>query len=78
VFYITDVLQIVEALVALGHGADLRLAAVVALIRAKRDAQGRWPLEYDYAGKTWANFGVKGQPNPWVTLRALRALTALD
>jgi hypothetical protein len=77
VFYVTDVLQIVEALVALGYGADPRLSAVIALIQGKRDAQGRWPLEYDYAGKTWADFGAKGLPNPWVTLRALRALAAL-
>ena len=34
-------------------------------------------LEYTYSGKTWADFGPKGAPNPWVTLRALRGLTAL-
>jgi len=74
VFYVTDMLQIVEALVDLGYGADPRLANALRVIRQKQDAQGRWALEYDYAGKTWADFGVKKQPNPWVTLRALRAL----
>lgn len=74
VFYVTDLLQIAEALVALGHAADPRLAPTLALIRQKQDPQGRWPLEYDYAGKTWLDFGPKKQPNPWVTLRALRAL----
>jgi len=76
VFYVTDLLQNVESLARLGYGHDPRLANALALIRAKQDAQGRWPLEYDYAGKTWADFGPKKQPNKWVTLRALRTLKA--
>ncbi len=77
VFYVADILQIVEALVALGYGADPRLENALTLIRSKQDAQGRWPLEYDYAGKTWVDFGAKKQPNKWVTLRALRVLRAV-
>jgi hypothetical protein len=77
VFYITDLLQNVEALVGLGWGADPRLANAVTLICQKQDSQGRWRLEYDYAGKVWASFGEKKQPNKWVTLRALRVLKAL-
>jgi hypothetical protein len=76
VFYVTDVLQNVAALAALGYGRDPRLAGALALVRAKQDSQGRWALEYDYAGKTWGRFGPKGQPNKWVTLRALSALRA--
>jgi hypothetical protein len=72
VFYVTDLLQIAEALVALGHGNDPRLARALALIRSKQDVAGRWPLEYDYTGKTWVDFGPKKQPNKWVTLRALK------
>lgn len=78
VFYVTDILQIVEALAALGYARDPRLANALALVRGKQDAQGRWPLEYDYTGKTWIDFGPKKQPNRWVTLRALRALKAAD
>jgi hypothetical protein len=74
VFYVTDMLQIVEALVALGYAGDPRLDNAWQLILSKQDAQGRWLLEYDYTGKTWVDFGSKKQPNPWVTLRALRAL----
>ena len=74
VFYVTDILQIVEALVGLGYGADPRLANALQLVREKQDAQGRWALEYDYTGKTWADFGPKKQPNKWVTLRALKVL----
>ena len=74
VFYITDILQVVEALVALGHGGDPRLTNSLDLVRRKQNEQGRWALEYNYAGKTWVDFGPKKQPNPWVTLRALRVL----
>jgi hypothetical protein len=77
VFYVTDLLQNVEALVGLGYGQDPRLANALGIIREKQDSQGRWLLEYDYAGKTWIDFGVKKQPNKWVTLRALRVLRAL-
>jgi hypothetical protein len=74
VFYVTDLLQNVEALAALGYGRDKRLANALALIRHKQDVRGRWSLEYDY--QTWVNFGLKKQPNKWVTLRALRVLKA--
>jgi len=62
----------------LGCGGDPRLANALALIRDKQDAQGRWPLEYDYAGKTWVDFGTKKGPSKRVTLRALRALKAVE
>ena len=74
VFYITDLLQIVEALVRLGYGNDPRLANALSLVEEKQDQNGRWMLEYDYRGKTWVDFGTKKQPNKWVTLRALSAL----
>jgi hypothetical protein len=71
---VTDILQIIEALAALGYGRDPRLANALHLIRQKQDDQGRWALDYDYTGKTWSDFGQKKQPNPWVSLRALRVL----
>jgi hypothetical protein len=74
VFYVTDILQITEALVRLGYGQDPRLANALQLIREKANKDGRWLLEYDYTGKTWVDFGAKKQPNKWVTLRALRVL----
>lgn len=77
VFYVTDLLQIVEALVGLGYGNDPRLANALKLIREKQDTRGRWLLEYDYTGKTWVDFGARKQPNKWVTLRALRVLKAV-
>jgi hypothetical protein len=77
VFYVTDLLQNVEALIRLGFGKDKRLLRALDLVREKQDAKGRWLLEYDYGGKTWVDFGEKKQPNKWVTLRALRVLKAV-
>jgi hypothetical protein len=77
VFYVTDLLQLVEALVGLGYGGDSRLTNALTLIREKQNAQGRWTLDYDYTDKTWIDWGVKKQPNKWVTYRALRVLQAL-
>lgn len=74
VFYVTDVLQNVEALVRLGFGKHARLAAALNLVREKQDGDGRWALEYGYSEKTWVDFGKKEQPSKWVTLRALRVL----
>ena len=76
VFYVADLLELAEALAKLGYAADPRLSRTLALIREKQDANGRWLLEHDYAGKTWAEFGLRKQPNKWVTLRALRVLKA--
>jgi hypothetical protein len=75
---VTDLLQLAEALVSLGYGHDPRLSNAFRIIREKQDNEGRWPLEYDYTGKTWIDFGKKQQPNKWVTLRALRILKALN
>jgi len=69
-FYVTDLLQNIEALVRLGCGSDPRLSNAIEIIRNKQDENGRWMMEYSYSGKTWADYGVKKQPNKWVTLRA--------
>jgi hypothetical protein len=74
VFYVTDLLQNVEALVALGYGGDPRLERALEIVREKQDEQGRWSLEYNYLGKTWVDIGEKRKPDKWVTLRALRVL----
>lgn len=78
VFYVTDILQLVEALVRSGYGDDPRLAGALKIIYDKQDDQGRWALEYDYTGKMWVDFGPKRRPNKWVTLRVLRVLRCLN
>jgi hypothetical protein len=77
VFYVTDLLQNVQALVGLGYGKDPRLGHALAIVREKQDSDGRWSLDYDYTGKTWVDYGQKKQPNKWVTLRALRVLKSV-
>jgi hypothetical protein len=74
--YVTDVLQNLEALTALGEAKNPRLEKALELLLSKQDAQGRWKMEYTYNGKTWADIETKGKPSKWVTLRALRVLKA--
>ena len=74
VFYITDLLQNVEALVRLEYCNDPRLSNALNIIREKQDRNGQWALEYDYSGKTWCDFGQKKEANKRVTFRALWAL----
>jgi hypothetical protein len=77
VYYVTDLLQIAEVMVSLGYGSDPRMQSLIELIQNKADHQGRWHLEYEVNAKTWGNYGNKGEPNKWVTLRALRVLSAI-
>ncbi|HEU0296741.1 MAG TPA: hypothetical protein VFR47_28650 [Anaerolineales bacterium] len=74
VFYVTDLLQLAEAMVNLGYGQDRRLANTLGIICEKQNEHGQWLMEYDYTGKTWLDFGAKKQPNEWVTWRALKVL----
>jgi len=69
----SDLLELLEVLARLGLGPDPRLAAAADLVQGKQDGAGRWALEYT-PQNAWADFGETGQPNKWVTLRALRAL----
>lgn len=77
VFYVTDLLQLAEMLVSLGYDTDARLSKTIDFICEKQNEQGQWLMEYDYAGKTWLDFGKKSEPNEWVTLRALRVLKSV-
>jgi len=74
--YITDVLQNLEVLAALGQAQDLRLNKAIEMVINKQNNQGRWPLEYTYNGKSWVDIEKKEEPSKWVTLRALRLLKA--
>ncbi len=75
--YVTDVLQVLEALVGAGVGRDPRLARAVDWLLQLQDAQGRWANRYPYAGKMVVDIDAPGAPSPWVTLRACRVLHAV-
>jgi hypothetical protein len=78
IFYVTDLLQNLEALGLAGYGGDKRLEASLELILDMQDEQGRWKMEYTYNGKTWVNIEEKHRASKWVTLRALRVLKRAD
>jgi protein-S-isoprenylcysteine O-methyltransferase Ste14 len=70
-----DVLRGLEYLRSAGVAPDERVAEAIDLVASKRDADGRWPLELQYAGKMLVETdeGVS-RPSRWNTLRALRVL----
>ena len=72
--YVTDVLQVLEALTELGHGGDPRLVAARDWLLGRQDEDGRWRNQYAYNGKTWVDIETQGEPSRWVTLRACRVL----
>ena len=70
-----DVLRGLEYLRRAGVAPDERVAEAVELVASKRDGDGRWPLENQYAGTMAIDLGeVEGKPSRWNTLRALRVL----
>jgi hypothetical protein len=74
--YITDMLQNLEVLAALGQARDERLNNALELVLGKQDASGRWKLEYSLNGKMWTTVEELGRPSKWITLRAIRVLKA--
>lgn len=68
--YGSDLLEALLALTELQAGVE---KSALQVILGKRDKRGRWPLE-SALRRTWADFGVEGLPNKWVTLRALKVL----
>lgn len=74
VFYVTDVLQNLEALTALGLCGDSRLKNAVEFVEGKKTQNNCWNMEYSYNGKMWVDIEEKGKPSKWVTYRALKAL----
>jgi hypothetical protein len=74
--YVTDVLQNLEALCALGLAGDPRLRNALEWLLSKQVAPGRWTNTYAYNGKTLVDVERQGQVSKWVTLRACRVLRA--
>ena len=74
--YVTDVLQVLEALCEAGAAGDPRLDHAVDWLLGQQDEQGRWANRYAYAGKMVVDIDEPGRPSKWVTLRACRVLRA--
>jgi hypothetical protein len=69
-----DVLRALDYFQAVSAPRDPRLADAIELVQHARRADGRWPLQNIYAGKTWFPLESRGAPSRWNTLRALRVL----
>lgn len=70
-----DVLRGLDHLRRAGVAPDARVGEAIELVAAKRDADGRWPLEVRYPGDMPVEIDDgEGRPSRWITLRALRVL----
>jgi hypothetical protein len=70
-----DVLRGLEYLRRANVAPDERMAEAIALVRSKRDSDGRWLLETRYPGAMPVETAAgEGWPSRWITLRALRVL----
>lgn len=71
-----DVLRALDYLRADGGPPDDRVAAAVALLRERRQPDGRWLLDVRHRNTLHPEMaGEVGAPNRWITLRALRVLS---
>ena len=75
--YVTDVLQVLEAVTEAGAAGDPRLRPARDWLLAQQDEQGRWANRYAYEGKMVVDIDAQGQPSKWVTLRACRVVKAI-
>jgi hypothetical protein len=72
-----DILRGLDYLRSAGAQPDERAAEAVALVEARRQPDGRWPLDLLHADRTRIPFELEhriGEPSRWNTLRALRVL----
>jgi len=70
-----DILRALEYLRAAGVEPEERMTEAYELLVSKRDAEGRWPVEYEYEGdRHFEMDDAQGQPSRWNTLRALRVV----
>ena len=70
-----DVLRGLDHMRTAGVAPDERMTEAIELVESRLDADGRWPLENQYPGRT--HFAIDegpGRPSRWNTLRAMRVL----
>jgi hypothetical protein len=70
-----DVLRTLDYFRGSGADPDPRMAEAVAVVRSKRQPDGRWLLDSTHPGQVHFDLeGAAGTPSRWNTLRALRVL----
>jgi hypothetical protein len=73
--YHYDVLRALDYLRAANVKPDERMAEAISVVKLKRDADGRWPLENPHPDQLDIEMGEReGSPSRWNTLRAMRVL----
>jgi hypothetical protein len=74
-----DVLRALDYFRGAGADPDPRMAEAVAVLRSKRQPDGRWLLDRIHPGRVHFDLeDGEGTPSRWNTLRALRVLTWWD
>jgi hypothetical protein len=73
-----DVLRGLDYLRAADVTPDERVAEAIAMVKGKRDADGRWLLELTYPGQVHFEMEAEDGPSRWNTLRAMRVLRWSD
>jgi len=74
-----DVLRALDYFRRSGADPDPRMAEAVAVVRSRRQPDGRWPLDRIHPGRVHFDLeGGVGTPSRWNTLRALRVLRWWD
>jgi len=70
-----DVVRVLDYLRAARRGLDERMGEALDIVEAKRDANGRWPLDVVYHDELQVELGeMVAEPSRWITLRGLRIL----
>jgi hypothetical protein len=74
-----DVLRALDYLRSAAIAPDSRVDEALSIVRERCQADGRWLLDVRHRDTLFAECaGVVGEPNRWVTLRALRVLRWYD
>jgi hypothetical protein len=76
--YISDVLQVLEALCDAGAAADPRLDRAVDWLLAQQRPDGNWSNQHSYSGQTGIAIDNTPSRSKWVTLRACQVLKAVS
>lgn len=69
-----DALRALEHFRSVAAVPDERMREAIDLVHAKRRGDGTWPLDIVHGGDAVNDYGAVGEPNRWITLRALRVL----
>jgi hypothetical protein len=71
----SDLLDMLMVLAKLAYGKGSRFRAYTEIVLPMQDDEGRWVKR---AGSRIVDAGKNGQPNKWITLKALRVVKAIS